>query len=173
MTEAVRLARNLDTVEANIRLFGKIMDETDIPGTENANDKKLLEKLDGACHKMQERLTILLSELDQENYENVFMNGLRINEDLNSVFVRYERFKKSRPKIDDDVAPLAADPCPTGLLVDIGDSNQGSGNQGPPAGTPSTPGQVNEEFWLNMTDPNPNTEPMGQSEFDKFLAKSK
>ena len=41
----------------------------------------------------------------------------RINEDLNSVFVRYERFKKSRPKIDDDVAPLAADPCPTGLLV--------------------------------------------------------
>ena len=77
MTEAVRLARNLDTVEANIRLFGKIMDETDIPGTENANDKKLLEKLDGACHKMQERLTILLSELDPENYENVFMNGLR------------------------------------------------------------------------------------------------
>ena len=77
MTEAVRLARNLDTVEANIRLFGKIMDETDIPGTENANDKKLLEKLDVACHKMQERLTILLSELDPENYENVFMNGLR------------------------------------------------------------------------------------------------
>ena len=61
----------------------------------------------------------------------------------------------------------------TQIQVDIGDSNQGSGNQGPPAGTPSTPGQVNEEFWLNMTDPNPNTEPMGQSEFDKFLAKSK
>ena len=77
MTEAVRLARNLDTVEANVRLFGKIMDETDIPGTENANDKKLLEKLDVACREMQERLTILLSELDPENYENVFMNGLR------------------------------------------------------------------------------------------------
>ena len=86
MTEAVRLARNLDTVEANIRLFGKIMDETDIPGTENANDKKLLEKLDGACHKMQERLTILLSELDPENYENVFMNGLR-NSDTKFLFM--------------------------------------------------------------------------------------
>ena len=61
----------------------------------------------------------------------------------------------------------------TQIQVDIGDSNQGPVNQGPPAGTPSTPGQVNEEFWLNMTDPNPNTEPMGQSEFDKFLAKSK
>merc|ERR1711953_167555 len=104
-------------------------------------------------------------------YYIYFLFKKRINEDLNSVFVRYERFKKSRPKIDDDVAPLAADPCPTGLLVDIGDSNQGSGNQGPPAGTPSTPGQVNEEFWLNMTDPNPNTEPMGQSEFDKFWPK--
>ena len=88
MTEAVRLARNLDTVEANIRLFGKIMDETDIPGTENANDKKLLEKLDGACHKMQERLTILLSELDPENYENVFMNGLRNLDTRHSIIYR-------------------------------------------------------------------------------------
>ena len=50
-------------------------------------------------------------------YYIYFLSLKRINEDLNSVFVRYERFKKSRPKIDDDVAPLAADPCPTGLLV--------------------------------------------------------
>ena len=50
-------------------------------------------------------------------YYIYFVSKKRINEDLNSVFVRYERFKKSRPKIDDDVAPLAADPCPTGLLV--------------------------------------------------------
>ena len=87
MTEAVRLARNLDTVEANVRLFGKIMDETDIPGTENANDKKLLEKLDVACRKMQERLTILLSELDPENYENVFMNGLRNLDTLRNKYI--------------------------------------------------------------------------------------
>ena len=98
MTEAVRLARNLDTVEANVRLFGKIMDETDIPGTENANDKKLLEKLDVACREMQERLTILLSELDPENYENVFMNGLRNLDTLRNkrisflwVFISLER----------------------------------------------------------------------------------
>ena len=89
MTEAVRLARNLDTVEANVRLFGKIMDETDIPGTENANDKKLLEKLDVACREMQERLTILLSELDPENYENVFMNGLR---NLDTLWNKYISF---------------------------------------------------------------------------------
>ena len=88
MTEAVRLARNLDTVEANVRLFGSIMDETDIPGTENANDKRLLDQLDVACRKMQERLTVLLSELDPEHYENIFMNGLR-NLDLNFNKVKY------------------------------------------------------------------------------------
>ena len=35
----------------------------------------------------------------------------------------------------------------------------------------SKKGQVNEEFWLNMNQDN-RAEPMGQSEFDKFLAKS-
>ena len=48
----------------------------------------------------------------------IFMELLRVNEDLNSVFNRFERFKKSRPKpLDHDDAPLPADPCPTGLLV--------------------------------------------------------
>ena len=46
------------------------------------------------------------------------MELLRVNEDLNSVFNRFERFKKSRPKpLDQDDAPLPADPCPTGFLV--------------------------------------------------------
>ena len=37
---------------------------------------------------------------------------------------------------------------------------------------PASPGQVNEEFWLNMNQDN-QTAPMGQTEFDKFLAKEK
>jgi len=122
MSEQARLTQNLNTVDSNIRLFSKILDETTIPGTEDANDKMLLDKLEKSCKSMQQRLTILLSELTENSseneYENIFMDGLRINEDLNSVFIRYERFKKSRPKIPEsgDVPPLPEEPVPTGLL---------------------------------------------------------
>jgi len=44
---------------------------------------------------------------------------LRINEDLNSVFIRYQRFKNSRPAdpASGDVPLLPEEPVPTGLLV--------------------------------------------------------
>ena len=83
MSEAARLTVNLAQVEMNIRLFSLILDETTIPGTENANDKKLLEKLEKTSKSMQQRLTILLSELtesnqnESSNYENIFIDGLR------------------------------------------------------------------------------------------------
>ena len=81
MSEQARLTQNLNTVDSNIRLFSKILDETTIPGTEDANDKMLLDKLEKSCKSMQQRLTILLSELTENSseneYENIFMDGLR------------------------------------------------------------------------------------------------
>lgn len=165
MTELARLTQNLEVVEANVKMFNQIMEDTDIPGTEDARDRTLLDKLETSCKAMQQRITLLLSELDPES-STIFMELLRVNEDLNSVFNRFERFKKSRPKpLDHDDAPLPAEPCPTGLLVDVG----ASGGAEP---MPASPGQVNEEFWLNMNQDN-QTAPMGQTEFDKFLAKEK
>ena len=36
MAEQVRLAKNLEIVEGNVRIFNQIMEDTDIPGTEDA-----------------------------------------------------------------------------------------------------------------------------------------
>ena len=36
MAEQARLARNLEIVEANVKMFNQIMEDTDIPGTEDA-----------------------------------------------------------------------------------------------------------------------------------------
>merc|ERR1711970_236778 len=106
--------------------------------------------------------------------DGVFMECLRINEDLNSVFNRFERFKKSRPppRHDDDVEPLSADPCPTGLLIDVDPKSTNDTNaSNNTTQLPASPGQVNEEFWLNMNQESTQATPMGQTEFDKFLAK--
>jgi hypothetical protein len=178
MSEAARLTVNLAQVEMNIRLFSLILDETTIPGTEAANDKKLLEKLEKSCLLMQKRLSILLSELTESNqsetsnYENIFIDGLRINEDLNSVFIRYQRFKNSRP-VDEssgDVPLLPEEPVPTGLLIDVGPSESSV----PPVSSPKTTNSdVNDEFWLNMTEnTTQNRQPTSEpTEFEKFLDK--
>ena len=47
---------------------------------------------------MQGRLTTLLSELDPAASEDLFMDALRVNDDLNNIFLRYERFCRSRPQ---------------------------------------------------------------------------
>ena len=39
MAEQARLARNLEVVEANVKMFNQIMEDTDIPGTEDARGK--------------------------------------------------------------------------------------------------------------------------------------
>merc|ERR1712021_75836 len=152
MAEQARLTQNLEVVEANVRMLNQIMEDTAVPGTEDARDRALLDKLEISCRQMQERITILLSEMDPDQSGIVFMECLRVNEDLNSVFNRFERFKKSRPapRVADDVAPLPQDPCPTGFLVDVDANSDANASNNVTGGGPSSPGQVNEEFWLNM-----------------------
>lgn len=79
MTELARLTHNLEVVETNVKMFNQIMEDTDIPGTEDARgqcynyfkkseqvleDRTLLDKLETSCKAMQQRITLLLSELD-------------------------------------------------------------------------------------------------------------
>lgn len=99
-SEITRLSGNLSLVEKNIQIFSQIISETSIPGTESAQDAKLLTQLDKSCREMQTRLTNLLSELDPGAAGDLFMDALRINDDLNNIFVRYERFCRSRVGIE-------------------------------------------------------------------------
>ena len=127
MTETARLASNLSIVEQNIKIFSTIISETSIPGTESAQDAALLSKLDTSCRQMQSRLSALLSELDPESAGEVFMDALRINDELNNVFLRYERFCRSRPqnkstRESSTTSPTTSEPA-TGMLIDLGSEN--------------------------------------------------
>ena len=172
-SEITRLSGNLSLVEQNIRIFSQIISETSIPGTESAQDATLLSQLDKACREMQSRLTSLLSELDPAAAGDLFMDALRINDDLNNIFLRYERFCRSRPQNknpSNSPSPPAyseqpAGPVATGMLIDIGDSSQ------PQPPTPTTPNNGTEaEYWLNS---GRNEQNQGNSEFDQFLAHTK
>ena len=47
MAEQARLTQNLEVVEANVRMLNQIMEDTAVPGTEDARDRALLDK--GRC----------------------------------------------------------------------------------------------------------------------------
>lgn len=173
-SEIARLSGNLSIVEQNIRVFSQIISDTSIPGTESAQDAQLLTSLDKTCREMQSRLTSLLSELDPATSGDMFMDALRVNDDLNNIFVRYERFCRSRPQSEHQnppqppqtvsiQSPPSTDP-PTALLIDIGDASS-------QVSSPSATNNTNEaEYWLNSGNAEQN---QGNSEFDQFLAHTK
>lgn len=53
----------------------------------------LFKELHGVCHSMQERLVELISKLPNDS---LFEELLRINDDLNNLFLRYSRWEKNR-----------------------------------------------------------------------------
>lgn len=110
------------------------------------------------------------------------MDALRINDELNNVFLRYERFCRSRPQNASTsaaaVSPQAAE-APSGpaegVLIDFGDSEAAAPAPSnaplpiPPGGRlPPLPNAAgNSEYWLTQDQPPQST---GTSEFDEFLA---
>ena len=171
--EISRLTGNLSVVERNITLFSRIISETNIPGTESAQDAQLLTKLDKSCREMQSRLTVLVSELDPAASGDLFMDALRVNDELNNIFVRYERFCRSRPQpqSSSSSSPQATAEPATGMLIDLGDAPVTTGNQKDPQGvaSPGSNSRASEaEYWLNSGRTEQTNQ--GNSEFDQFLA---
>ncbi|XP_069785997.1 TOM1-like protein 1 isoform X2 [Narcine bancroftii] len=92
--QLAKLNSELDLVHMNANVMSGILLEN-VPGSENPDDMQLLQKLHTTCREMQERISLLLLHLDQDNLTD---HLLRANDDLNRIFVRYERFQRSRTR---------------------------------------------------------------------------
>ncbi|XP_018414085.1 PREDICTED: TOM1-like protein 2 isoform X5 [Nanorana parkeri] len=87
-----RLRSELDIVRGNTKVMSEMLTEM-TPGQEDASDLELLQDLNRTCRAMQQRIVELISRVSNEE---VTEELLHVNDDLNNVFLRYERFERYR-----------------------------------------------------------------------------
>lgn len=93
--QMAKLKSELDIVDNNILVMNEVLTST-IDSKKSvdqniAEDINLLKELFTTSSEMQKRITQLIGNISNEN---IIDELLRINDDLNNVFVRYERFQK-------------------------------------------------------------------------------
>ncbi|XP_060081789.1 TOM1-like protein 2 isoform X2 [Ylistrum balloti] len=87
-----KLKSELSVVQGNIRVMGEMLSELS-PTNVDPSDLELLQELNRTNRQMQQRLVDLLDKIANEEITNEL---LRVNDDINNVFLRYERFEKYR-----------------------------------------------------------------------------
>ncbi|XP_030840359.1 LOW QUALITY PROTEIN: TOM1-like protein 2 [Strongylocentrotus purpuratus] len=99
-----KLRRELDLVLGNVRVMSEMLTEMQ-PGQENPDDLDLLQELNQTCRTMQKRVVTLLSEV---THEEVTGELLRVNDDLNNMFVRFDRYERYRQSQAQSTQPSQA-----------------------------------------------------------------
>lgn len=85
-----KLKSDLCLVQENMSIFDSMLNEM-TPGKEHIDDRTLLQELNSTCRQMQQRVVELI---DQVVNEEITIELLRVNDELNNLFVRYDRFVK-------------------------------------------------------------------------------
>ncbi|XP_075241332.1 TOM1-like protein 2 [Convolutriloba macropyga] len=87
-----KLQRDLDVVQTNCRILSDMLNQLN-PGEEEAAEYALLKDLNLVCRQMQSRLVELI---EQVSTEEITCELLRVNDELNQAFVRYDRYERIR-----------------------------------------------------------------------------
>ncbi|KAL8619179.1 hypothetical protein ACOMHN_049961 [Nucella lapillus] len=90
--QRTKLTRELDVVSGNVRVMSEMLTEMS-PSTVSAADLELLQELNRTCRQMQQRVMQLLGEVANEE---VTSELLHVNDNLNNVLLRYDRFERNR-----------------------------------------------------------------------------
>uniref|UniRef100_A0A4W5QI37 GAT domain-containing protein n=1 Tax=Hucho hucho TaxID=62062 RepID=A0A4W5QI37_9TELE len=92
LTPIARLRSELDIVRGNTKVMSEMLTEM-VPGQEDSSDLELLQELNRTCRAMQQRVVELISRVSNEE---VTEELLHVNDDLNNIFLRYERYERYR-----------------------------------------------------------------------------
>lgn len=90
--QRAKLQSELDVVQSNMAVLGELLSELK-PGHEQPDEMELLQELHTTCLTMQERLVDLINKLANDE---ITAELLRINDDMNNLFLRYSRWEKNR-----------------------------------------------------------------------------
>ncbi|XP_044735026.1 TOM1-like protein 2 isoform X2 [Chrysoperla carnea] len=87
-----KLQSELDVVQNNMAVLSEMLSEL-TPGKEDSSDLELLQELHSTCKAMQIRLVELIGKLANDE---LTAELLRINDEMNNIFLRYARYEKNR-----------------------------------------------------------------------------
>ncbi|XP_034049473.1 TOM1-like protein 2 isoform X3 [Thalassophryne amazonica] len=116
-----RLRSELDVVRGNAKVMSEMLTEM-VPGQEDASDYELLQELNRTCRAMQQRVVELISCISNEA---VTEELLHVNDDLNNIFLRYERYERFRsgrssaPSVNNGVSDVLNEATEDNL-IDLG-----------------------------------------------------
>ncbi|CAL1294762.1 unnamed protein product [Larinioides sclopetarius] len=122
--QLAKLRSELDIVQGNMKVLGEMLTEL-TPGKEHPQDLELLQELQKTCYAMQNRIVDLIDRIGVEEVTN---DLLRINDELNNLFLRYDRYEKKRTAMTSSIenkapTPLSENPLDK-PLIDFGESGE-------------------------------------------------
>lgn len=138
--QLVKLKSEIEIVCGNIRVFDEMLTELDKSNNRRTEDLELLHELNATCLQMQKRIVDLLDKISNEE---VTSELLTVNDNLNSVFTRYESYSvrnnsnnPAAPQRPNNSLAIAAIPTaanssvkpkanPEASLIDLGESKDG------------------------------------------------
>uniref|UniRef100_A0A182IUC1 VHS domain-containing protein n=1 Tax=Anopheles atroparvus TaxID=41427 RepID=A0A182IUC1_ANOAO len=116
--QIAKLQSELDIVAMNMSILGEMLTELK-PGQEDAVDYKLLTDLAATCREMQARIVDLIGKVQ---HDELTAELLRLNDELNNLFLRHARYEKNRdPKSAASATPSAILGAALGAPVGAGE----------------------------------------------------
>lgn len=127
-----KLQSELDIVTVNMTILSDMLAQL-VPGQESEADLQMLTALTETCKEMQGRIVELIGKVANDE---ITAELLRINDELNNLFLRHARYEKNRNPQTGGAQPVGASPSrilgsamgvpqPSGesSLIDLDDSN--------------------------------------------------
>lgn len=90
--QLTKLQSELDTVAVNMTILSDMLSDL-VPGQEAESDYQLLTALTETCKEMQGRIVELIGKVTNDE---ITAELLRINDELNNLFLRHARYEKNR-----------------------------------------------------------------------------
>ncbi|XP_034982585.2 target of Myb1 membrane trafficking protein isoform X1 [Zootoca vivipara] len=153
-----KLRSELEVVNGNVKVMSEMLTEL-VPGQAETSDLDLLQELNRTCKAMQQRVLELIPRILNEQLTEEL---LIVNDNLNNIFLRHERFERLRSgqpakQLSNaenasnlvDVGPKAVEKSPEAastLSSQLAEMNLGSGSVSAGLQSLNNSGKLEEEF---------------------------
>jgi len=89
-----KISQDLGVVQTSVEMFNEIMQQ--LEGKSDEPTWKLAADLNATCRQMKDRIVDLIERVANED---LTIELLRLNDDLNNIFIKYDRLVKNRGKL--------------------------------------------------------------------------